>query len=122
MNQKYSDKSKGKKASHVLSDTSCNDGLYAFDFPLSQFDKDRYGRLFEVAPVVSQESPKSISVKELINTFMESGKALAERFTMLDEDDYQDKYGPNFWDNSIEPLFQMGFGLSYNMELDSEEG
>jgi beta-glucosidase len=30
------------------------------------------------------------------------------------EDDYQGKYGPNFWDDSIEPLFPLGFGLSYN--------
>jgi beta-glucosidase len=29
-------------------------------------------------------------------------------------DDYQGKYGPNFWDASIEPLFPLGFGLSYN--------
>jgi beta-glucosidase len=30
------------------------------------------------------------------------------------EEDYQGKYGPNFWDNSIEPLFPLGFGLSYS--------
>lgn len=29
------------------------------------------------------------------------------------EDDYIGKYGPNFWDNSIEPLFPFGFGLHY---------
>lgn len=28
-------------------------------------------------------------------------------------DDFQGKYGPNFWDNSIEPLFPFGFGLTY---------
>jgi beta-glucosidase len=30
------------------------------------------------------------------------------------EEDYQGKYGPNFWDGSIEPLFPLGFGLRYN--------
>ncbi|HPW63893.1 MAG TPA: glycoside hydrolase family 3 N-terminal domain-containing protein [Cyclobacteriaceae bacterium] len=30
------------------------------------------------------------------------------------EEDYQGKYGPNFWDGSIEPLFPIGFGLRYN--------
>ncbi len=30
------------------------------------------------------------------------------------EEDYQGKYGPNFWDDTIEPLFPLGFGLSYN--------
>ena len=29
------------------------------------------------------------------------------------EDDFKGKYGPNFWDNSLEPLFPFGFGLSY---------
>ncbi len=29
------------------------------------------------------------------------------------EEDYQGKYGPNFWDDSIEPLFPLGFGLTY---------
>lgn len=29
------------------------------------------------------------------------------------EEDFEGKYGPNFWDNSIEPLFPLGFGLSY---------
>ncbi|MDZ7647321.1 MAG: glycoside hydrolase family 3 C-terminal domain-containing protein [Cytophagales bacterium] len=29
------------------------------------------------------------------------------------EEDYIGKYGPNFRDNSIEPLFPLGFGLSY---------
>lgn len=28
-------------------------------------------------------------------------------------DDYNNKYGPNFWDSSIEPLFPFGFGLEY---------
>lgn len=27
--------------------------------------------------------------------------------------DYNNKYGPNFWDNSVEPLFPFGYGLSY---------
>jgi beta-glucosidase len=30
------------------------------------------------------------------------------------EEDYTGKYGPNFWDNTIEPLFPYGFGLTYN--------
>jgi len=29
------------------------------------------------------------------------------------EEDYKGKYGPNFWDASIEPLFPLGFGLCY---------
>ncbi len=29
------------------------------------------------------------------------------------EEDYKGKYGPNFWDGSIEPLFPLGFGLFY---------
>lgn len=29
------------------------------------------------------------------------------------EDDYRGKYGPNFWDDSITPLFPLGFGLTY---------
>jgi beta-glucosidase len=29
------------------------------------------------------------------------------------EEDYNGKYGPNFWDSSIEPLFPFGFGLNY---------
>lgn len=29
-------------------------------------------------------------------------------------DDYQSKYGPNFWDDSIEPLFPFGYGLTYD--------
>lgn len=29
------------------------------------------------------------------------------------EEDYKEKYGPNFWDKSIEPLFPFGFGLKY---------
>jgi beta-glucosidase len=28
-------------------------------------------------------------------------------------EDYQGKYGPNFWDSSIKPLFPLGFGLNY---------
>jgi beta-glucosidase len=28
-------------------------------------------------------------------------------------EDYTTKYGPNFWDNSIQPLFEFGFGLTY---------
>ncbi len=28
-------------------------------------------------------------------------------------EDYKGKYGPNFWDDSIEPLFPFGYGLSY---------
>ena len=27
--------------------------------------------------------------------------------------DYDHKYGPNFWDNAIEPLFPLGYGLKY---------
>lgn len=27
--------------------------------------------------------------------------------------DYEGKYGPNFWDPSIEPLFEFGYGLKY---------
>lgn len=30
------------------------------------------------------------------------------------EQDYAGKYGPNFWDNSIEALFPIGFGLNYH--------
>lgn len=29
------------------------------------------------------------------------------------EEDYKGKYGPNFWDNSIDPLFPFDFGLTY---------
>ncbi len=29
------------------------------------------------------------------------------------EADYQGKYGPNFWDDSIPPLFPIGYGLNY---------
>nr|MCU0382787.1 glycoside hydrolase family 3 C-terminal domain-containing protein [Cyclobacteriaceae bacterium] len=29
------------------------------------------------------------------------------------ENDFSGKYGPNFWDSSIKPLFPIGFGLSY---------
>ncbi len=28
-------------------------------------------------------------------------------------EDYQGKYGPNFWDNSLEPLFPIAYGLTY---------
>lgn len=28
-------------------------------------------------------------------------------------DDYNGKYGPNFWDDTIHPLFPLGFGLNY---------
>ena len=28
-------------------------------------------------------------------------------------EDYKDKYGPNFWDDSIKPLFKLGYGLKY---------
>ncbi|MEQ8303081.1 MAG: glycoside hydrolase family 3 N-terminal domain-containing protein [Cyclobacteriaceae bacterium] len=29
------------------------------------------------------------------------------------EEDYNGKYGPNFWDDAIKPLFPFGFGLTY---------
>lgn len=29
-------------------------------------------------------------------------------------EDFQGKYGPNFWDSSSQPLFPIGFGLSYH--------
>lgn len=29
------------------------------------------------------------------------------------EEDFKGKYGPNFWDDSIIPLFGLGFGLNY---------
>jgi beta-glucosidase len=29
------------------------------------------------------------------------------------EEDFKGKYGPNFWDDSIIPLFELGFGLSW---------
>lgn len=29
------------------------------------------------------------------------------------EEDYNGKYGPNFWDNSIIPLYEFGYGLTY---------
>jgi beta-glucosidase len=29
------------------------------------------------------------------------------------EEDYNGKYGPNFWDSTIEPLFPLGYGLNY---------
>lgn len=28
-------------------------------------------------------------------------------------EDYEGLYGPNFWDDSIEPLFELGYGLTY---------
>jgi len=28
-------------------------------------------------------------------------------------EDYKGKYGPNFWDNSIQPLYPLGYGLKY---------
>lgn len=28
-------------------------------------------------------------------------------------EDYSNKYGPNFWDSSIKPLFPLGYGLTY---------
>jgi beta-glucosidase len=30
------------------------------------------------------------------------------------EEDYNGKYGPNFWERGIEPLFPLGYGLNYN--------
>ena len=27
--------------------------------------------------------------------------------------DYKEKYGPNFWDKSIKPLYPLGYGLNY---------
>jgi beta-glucosidase len=33
------------------------------------------------------------------------------------EDDFKDKYGPNFWDDSIQPLFPLGYGLFYNESI-----
>ncbi|MEM9857812.1 MAG: glycoside hydrolase family 3 N-terminal domain-containing protein [Bacteroidota bacterium] len=33
-------------------------------------------------------------------------------------EDYQGKYGPNFWDNSIEALYPYGYGLSYKTNDD----
>lgn len=29
------------------------------------------------------------------------------------EDDFKGRYGPNFWDNSITPLYEFGYGLTY---------
>ncbi|MEM6864067.1 MAG: glycoside hydrolase family 3 C-terminal domain-containing protein, partial [Bacteroidota bacterium] len=31
------------------------------------------------------------------------------------EEDYKGKYGPNFWDDTVRPLFPLGFGLTYQM-------
>ncbi len=28
-------------------------------------------------------------------------------------ENFKDKYGPNFWDNSIKPLYPFGYGLKY---------
>jgi beta-glucosidase len=33
------------------------------------------------------------------------------------EEDFTGKYGPNFWDKSIKPLFPLGFGLTYYKTL-----
>ncbi len=32
-------------------------------------------------------------------------------------DDFNGKFGPNYWDNSIEPLFEFGYGLDYNFNV-----
>ncbi|MGB5981300.1 MAG: glycoside hydrolase family 3 N-terminal domain-containing protein [Nonlabens sp.] len=32
-------------------------------------------------------------------------------------DDYKGMYGPNYWDDSIEPLFELGYGLTYKSAL-----
>lgn len=37
------------------------------------------------------------------------------------EADFEGKYGPNFWDNSIEPLFPFGYGLTYNTNHKNEK-
>ncbi|GGD56308.1 glycoside hydrolase family 3 protein [Muriicola marianensis] len=37
------------------------------------------------------------------------------------EGDYQGKYGPNFWDDSVEPLFPFGFGLNYRDETSEND-
>lgn len=29
------------------------------------------------------------------------------------EEDFETKYGPNFWDQSITPLYELGYGLNY---------
>jgi beta-glucosidase len=29
------------------------------------------------------------------------------------EDDFKGKYGPNFWDDTLVPLFPFGYGLHY---------
>ena len=28
-------------------------------------------------------------------------------------EDVQGRFGPNFWDNSIQPLYELGYGLEY---------
>ena len=33
------------------------------------------------------------------------------------EEAYSGKYGPNFWDSSMEPLYPLGFGLKYHKSL-----
>ena len=33
-------------------------------------------------------------------------------------EDFDGKYGPNFWDNSIKPLYPFGYGLQYKKELE----
>jgi beta-glucosidase len=32
----------------------------------------------------------------------------------LSQEDFKGKYGPNYWDDSIDPLFPFGYGLSYD--------
>ncbi len=32
-------------------------------------------------------------------------------------DDFNGKFGPNYWNNSIEPLFEFGYGLDYNFNV-----
>jgi len=31
-------------------------------------------------------------------------------------EDFSARYGPNFWDNSIIPLYPFGYGLSYSLD------
>ncbi|WP_372946030.1 glycoside hydrolase family 3 protein [Muriicola sp.] len=37
------------------------------------------------------------------------------------EEDYKGKYGPNFWDDSVKPLFPFGFGLNYRDETSEND-